>query len=304
MDAYGELIFGQGLSGRMERAVSLYTFVKGVPSVSVPFDGPAGGVVARVHRSWRSIPSHQTRADENLQGLKSPSRVRIGALKIGIFGGTGDLGGGLALRLSRRNDVFVGSRDAGRAKSVARELTQMVNASAFMAAGEIEGATNVEVVEGCEMVAFAVPADTLEGFLESAKEFPWKGQIVLSPVTRFEKAGGTFAYRPFSLGGRPISAAELVQETLGEKVRVVSGLHCVPAARLKDLADPMGFDVPLAGPRDSAAVVAQVLEGIEGLRPLFAGPLAVSASLEALTPLLLNIAVRNKLKEPGFRVVG
>ena len=170
-------------------------------------------------------------------------------------------------------------------------------------AGGISGAANPEAVAQSDIVVVAVPADTLESFLEVAKAYAWKGQLLLSPVTRFAKEGGAFAYKPFSLGGRTVSAAELIQEAIGAGPRVVSGLHCVPASRLTDLGDPLGFDVPLAGPKDAVARVAQVLEGVEGLRPLFAGPLSVSASLEALTPLLLNISVRNNIKEPGFRVV-
>jgi NADPH-dependent F420 reductase len=225
-------------------------------------------------------------------------------LKVGVIGGSGGLGGGLALRLARRNEVVVGSRDEDRARSVAKELGHVFQ-SRFggIAAGEISGASNPEAVAQSDVVVLAVPADTLEGFLENAKGYAWRGQLVLSPVTRFVREGGTFTYKPFLTGGRTTSAAELIQETLGGGARVVSGLHCVPAARLANLGDPLGFDVPLAGPKDSVATAAQLLEGVEGLRPLFAGPLAVSASLEALTPLLLNISVRNKIKEPGFRVV-
>ncbi len=226
-------------------------------------------------------------------------------MKIAVFGGTGDLGRGLSLRLAGRHDVIIGSRDEDRAKSTAAELSAIVGGRpGTIIAGSITGAGNADAVSQAELVVLAVPADTLEGFLEVAKGFPWKGQLVLCPVTRFMKEGGAFVYKPFSFGQRVLSAAELVQERLGDGVSVVSGLHCVPAARLGDLADALGFDVPLAGARDSAGRLGELLEGIGGLRPLFAGPLAVSASLEALTPLLLNIAVRNKIKEPGFRVVG
>ncbi|HVP24091.1 MAG TPA: NADPH-dependent F420 reductase [Conexivisphaerales archaeon] len=226
-------------------------------------------------------------------------------MKIAVFGGTGDLGRGLALRLAKRNDVMVGSREEGRAKEVASELSRLASGRpGALLAGSITGAANADAVSSCDLAVFAVPADTLEGFLEVARGFPWRDQLVLSPVTRFEKEGGAFVYRPYLSREKTLSAAELVQESLGAGARVVSGLHCVPASRLKDMEDPLGFDVPLAGPRESAAAVAQVLEGVEGLRPLYAGPLGVSASIEALTPLLLNLAIRNKIKDPGFRVVG
>ena len=210
----------------------------------------------------------------------------------------------MALRLARREEVIIGSRDEDRARSVAKELGLMVHARfGEIIAGDISGASNSDAVAQSNLVVLTVPADMLEGFLEIAKGYDWKGQLVLSPVSRFVKEGGAFTYKPFQKGGKTLSAAELVQEALGGGARVVSGLHCVAAARLADLGDPLGFDVPLAGPKEAVATAAQVLEGVEGLRPLFAGPLAVSSSLEALTPLLLNISVRNNIKEPGFRVV-
>ena len=225
-------------------------------------------------------------------------------MKVGVFGGTGELGSGLALRLSRRHDVVIGSRDAERARSFAGELSRLASAkTGGIVAGSLTGASNNETVKECDVMVFAVPASKVEEFLGEAASFSWKGQLVVSPVTRFEKEGGAFFYKPFQVGDQAVSAAELVQARLGENARVVSGLHCVPAARLGDLDDPLGFDVPLAGPREAALSIAQLIEGVGGLRPLYAGPLSVSASLEALTPLLLNIAVRNRLKEPGFRVV-
>jgi NADPH-dependent F420 reductase len=225
-------------------------------------------------------------------------------LRIGLFGGTGGLGGGLAMRLSRHHEVVIGSRDAVRAESVAKELAKRVSFQYGEAvAGRLSGSSNEAVVDGCDPVVIAVPAATLEEFLGLAKRFRWRGQTVISPVTRFEREGGAFVYRPFQSSGKAVSAAELAQATLGPAAKVVAGLHSVPAARLADLKDPLGFDVPLAGEKAGALAVAEILSGVEGLRPLYAGPLSVSSSLEALTPLLLNISMRNKIKEPGFRVV-
>ena len=42
---------------------------------------------------------------------------------------------------------------------------------------------------------------------------------------------------------------------------------------------------------------------VKSLRPLNAGPLAVSAMVESLTPMLLNVARRNKIKDAGITIV-
>lgn len=226
-------------------------------------------------------------------------------MKVAIFGGTGDMGRGLALRLAKEHDVVIGSREAARGESVAGEL--LLRASSFYGEGmkgTIGGASNEAAAEGCDVAVFAVPAEALVPFVEACRRFRWGGQVVLSPVARFTRKGGTFVYEPYEYLGRPISAAELVLERLKGMVEVVSGMHCVPASRLEDLKCKLGFDVPLAGERGPALKVSALLGCIEGLRPLYAGPLCLSSTLEALTPFLLNVSERNKLKAPGIRIVG
>jgi NADPH-dependent F420 reductase len=225
-------------------------------------------------------------------------------LKIAVLGGTGDLGRGLALRLAKRHDVVIGSRDRERAASIAKEAWEVAKLKyGEDLSGSLLGSYNEEAAEGSDMAFLTIRADSMQEYLAAIRSFSWRGQVLVSPVSRFVKEEGVFRYSPFEIDGRKVSAAELVQEALGDGVRVVAGLHSVPARRLSDPNDRLDLDVLLAGEREAVITAAKVLADVEGLRPLFAGPLSLSPQLEALTPLLLNISVRNKLKEPSIRVV-
>ncbi len=214
-----------------------------------------------------------------------------------ILGGTGKFGKGLALRLCGEHRVVLGSRSAERAKEAAAACTRL----AAGGGGAMEGADNREAVAASDVVVLAVKADTLEEFARDAAGYAWEGKAVLSVATRMERRDGVFYYRPFLDGGVEVSAAEYVQARL-RGASVVSGMQMVPAARLADPAARLGYDVPMAGERKAVDSVVAALECIEGLRFLYAGPLTLSRYLESSLPLLLNLAEKNGIKAPGFRV--
>jgi len=50
-------------------------------------------------------------------------------------------------------------------------------------------------------------------------------------------------------------------------------------------------------------IVMELAGEIKSLRPLNAGPLAASPMVESLTPFLLNVARKNKIKDAGIAIV-
>jgi predicted dinucleotide-binding enzyme len=54
---------------------------------------------------------------------------------------------------------------------------------------------------------------------------------------------------------------------------------------------------------DSKEVVAGLVREVNALRPLDAGPLSASSLVESLTPMLLNVARRNKIKDAGIKII-
>jgi len=79
-------------------------------------------------------------------------------MEIGIIGGTGNMGRGLAIRLSLKHGVLMGSRDSEKAQRIARELNGL--ARGFYQAemeGGIAGLVNAEAVEASEVVIVTCP---------------------------------------------------------------------------------------------------------------------------------------------------
>jgi hypothetical protein len=211
-------------------------------------------------------------------------------MKIAILGGTGSLGAGLALRLSRRHEVMIGSRSAEKADRIAAELS----ASAGV---RIVGGTSLQVADACEAAILAVSYDPGQAFLKSLAE-PLSGKLVLSPVVPMKLEAGMFYYSK-----EDGSAAESVAALL-KKSAVAAAFHTIPAPLLLKTGAPLDLDVAVAADsRTTFEAAAFVVSSIDGLRPLYAGPLSTARMLEGLVPLLLNIAKQNRLHNLSVKFV-
>lgn len=211
---------------------------------------------------------------------------------VGIVGGTGALGFGLALRLARAGvEVVIGSRDADRAATAAAGIGEGAT-----------GAANADCVRAADLVVLCVPFASQAGTLKGLKEALRPEQVLVDATVPLAAAVGG---RPTRLLGVPQgSAAEQAQELVPDGVRVVSALHTVSADLLRDLDHALDEDVLVCGDRaeDRARVVALV-ERIPGLRGVEAGRLETARIVEGLTPLLISINIRHKVRA-GIRITG
>jgi predicted dinucleotide-binding enzyme len=75
----------------------------------------------------------------------------------------------------------------------------------------------------------------------------------------------------------------------------------------KKLVNPtlsLDYDIFVAGDdKNSVEIVNSLINEIEGLRPIYLGPGALAYLVEMSTPLLLNAMIRNKMKNPGIKLV-
>ncbi|MBQ1013840.1 NAD(P)-binding domain-containing protein, partial [Micromonospora sp. M51] len=79
----------------------------------------------------------------------------VSGLTVGIIGGTGDQGRGLAYRFARAGQtVLIGSRSAERAAESAAEIAALPGVPA---SGSVTGAANDEVARRSDVVIIAVP---------------------------------------------------------------------------------------------------------------------------------------------------
>lgn len=214
-----------------------------------------------------------------------------------IVGGTGALGFGLAVRLGRAGvPIVIGSRDAGRAQEAAERARDRVPEGSF------HGADNAAAVREAPIVILSVPFRSQSETLTNLKEVLTADQLVVDATVPLAAAVSGKATR--TLGVWQGSAAQQAQEMVPEGVRVVSAFHTVSAALLADLDHDLDEDVLVCGDRraDKARVI-ELVQRIEGLRAVDCGPLEMARIVEQLTPLIISINVRHKVRA-GIKITG
>jgi len=228
-------------------------------------------------------------------------------LRIGILGGTGNMGRGLAIRWALKHDILVGSRFLDKASAIAKEEENI--ARGFYQAeiqGSIQGVLNRDAVRESEVVAVTLPSEVIIRVMKELSSFLHPKQFIISTVVSMKKTKGLFCYTPLAGEGKKYqgkSAAEVVQEIVGP-IPVVSAFQTVPATYLNNLDSVMNIDVLVASNyAHTVALASKLIRDIPNLRPLNVGPLENSRLIESLTPLLLNAAILNNLQDPSIRVV-
>jgi NADPH-dependent F420 reductase len=221
-------------------------------------------------------------------------------MKIGIIGGTGDMGQGLALRWAPNHDVVIGSRDAGKAESVAKECYDKAVSYYSSINGSIKGDENLRLVKYCDAIVLCIPYEsinTLESIADSVK----KDSIVICPIVPMSKDSNGFIYSP--MHEHKYSAAEQVRSIM-PNTRVVAAFHNISDVKLRKLGTVIENDVLICA--DDKSIVEEIsplIKEIKNLRPLYVGPLSLSYQVESLTPLILNVARHNGLKNPGIKIL-
>ena len=214
-----------------------------------------------------------------------------------IVGGTGALGFGLALRLARAGvPVVIGSRQAERAAEAAGRV------HAAVPEGKFEGLTNPDAVGQAEIVILSVPFASQAQTLKGLKDAFAPGQLLVDATVPLAAEVGGKPTR--SLGVWQGSAAQQARELAPDGVSVVSAFHTVSAALLTDLDHPLDEDVLICGDvREDKLRLAELIEPIDGLRAVDCGPLDMARIVEQLTPLIISINVRHKVRA-GIKITG
>ncbi len=214
------------------------------------------------------------------------SRVR----RIGIIAGTGSFGKGLAARLSYNYEVLIGSRERSRAQSAAEAVRRITGV-------KVTGVTNTEAAGSSDAAILALPNQVALKHIQDLKG-ALANKLVISPIVPMKVREGQFVY---SLGAG--SAAERVASVLKES-RVAAAFHTLPAEMLLAVGKQLEYSVLVAAEsKDVFSEVAPVVSSIKRLEPLYVGPLSTARSIESLTPLLLNLARLNGMKNPSIRIM-
>ncbi|WP_431044740.1 NADPH-dependent F420 reductase [Streptomyces sp. P1-3] len=213
----------------------------------------------------------------------------VSGLVVGVLGGTGDQGRGLAYRLAKAGQkVIIGSRAADRAQVAAAELGAELG---------VEGADNAECARRSDIVIVAVPWDGHAKTLESLRE-ELAGKLVVDCVNPlgFDKKGA-YALKPEE-GSAAEQAAALLPDS-----RVTAAFHHLSAVLLQDESiDEIDTDVMVLGESRADTDVVQALASrIPGMRGVFAGRLRNAHQVESLVANLISVNRRYKA-HAGLRV--
>jgi NADPH-dependent F420 reductase len=215
-------------------------------------------------------------------------------VKIGILGGTGPQGRGLARRFAAAgHDVLIGSRAAERGELIGAEDAQADDTN------RITGGSNADVAAAAELVIVAVPYAGHAALL-SALATELVGKIVVDCVNPL----GFDQHGPFPLRVAAGSAAEEAQQLLPDST-VIAAFHHVSAVLLDDpTVDHFADDVLVLGEdRDGVSVVCDLAAAIPGARGIYAGRLRNAGQVEALTANLIAINRRYKT-HAGLAITG
>lgn len=211
----------------------------------------------------------------------------VTGITIGVLGGTGEQGRGLARRLAMAGcDVILGSRDAARAADAAAALP-----------GSVRGMSNEDCAESSDVVIVAVPWDGHGALLESLSGV-LAGKIVVDCVNPlgFDKQGA------FSLPVAEGSAAQQAAAVLPD-ARVVAAFHHISAVLLLDESvDRIDTDVLVLGDDREATDTVQAIAGlVPGMRGIYGGRLRNAGQVEAFTANLISMNRRYKA-HAGVRI--
>jgi len=213
--------------------------------------------------------------------------AELAGLTLGVLGGTGDQGRGLARRFAQAGlRVVIGSRDAGRAQAAAATLT-----------GHVTGAGNADCARDASVVVVAVPWAGHAALLgELTDELAGKTVVDCVNPVGFDKQGA------FALEVAEGSACQQAAALLPAST-VVGAFHHLSAVQLLDPErDTVDGDVLVVGDDRAATDLVQALAGlIPGMRGVYAGRLRNAHQIEALTANLISVNRRYKA-HAGVRV--
>ena len=212
------------------------------------------------------------------------------------------MGKGFALRWSKNHEVIIGSRDAERAASSATEYTNLAKEAYGEINGKITGNDNVSVAKESQVLVLSIPYDNIDAICSQILSEINDDCVVISPIVPMTKTDVGFECVAIK-ENKPFSH-QTVEKHMKDKTKLVSAFHVISEKKLVNPTLSLDYDIFVAGDdKESVQVVNDLINEIEGLRPIYLGPGALAYFVEMSTPLLLNAMIRNKMKNPGIKII-
>jgi hypothetical protein len=223
-------------------------------------------------------------------------------MKIGIIGGTGGMGKGFALRWCNKHEILIGSRDSARASSTADEYTKTAKETFNNENVSILGKDNLSVAKESDVLVLSIPYDNIDTTCSELLPNVSDNCVVISPIVPMTKTDVGFECVAIK-ENKPFSH-QTVEKHMNDKTKLVSAFHVISEKKLVNPTLALDYDIFVCGDsKESVEVVNGLINEIEGLRPIYLGPGTLSYLVEMSTPLLLNAMIRNKMKNPGIKII-
>jgi NADPH-dependent F420 reductase len=222
-------------------------------------------------------------------------------MKVAIIGGTGDQGFGLALRFAKSGEkVLLGSRDIKKAENTVNIIHNMLKGEELDC---IKAMTNEDAAAQGDILILTVPLQAQKATLLSIKDH-LEGKILVDATVPLETCLGGSSTRYVDLWEG--SAAERSAEILKDKnTIVISAFNNVSSASLTNIKEDVKCDCLISGgDAESKAMVMELAEKIPGVKAIDCGPLENARIVEKITPLLINLNIKNKTRLAGIRITG
>jgi NADPH-dependent F420 reductase len=223
-------------------------------------------------------------------------------MKIGIIGGTGGMGKGFALRWCKKHEVIIGSRDAERAVTAASEYLDSAKDAYSDISGTISGKDNISVAKESDVLVLSIPYENIDTTCSQLLSEIGDECIVISPIVPMTKTD--VGFECIAIKDNKAFSHQTVEKHMKDKTKLVSAFHVISEKKLVNPTLSLDYDIFVAGDdTNSVEVVNGLINEIEGLRPIYLGPGALAYLVEMSTPLLLNAMIRNKMKNPGIKLI-
>jgi len=213
---------------------------------------------------------------------------------IGIVGGTGKEGKGLAFRWAQAgHDVIIGSRKFEKAQTAVEAVSALLED----VPGSIKGMENAEAVRECDIAVITVPYSSHRITLEGLKEV-LQGKLVIDVVVPIVPPKVTKVQMP-----EAGSAALEAQAILGDSCNVVDAFQNISHERLMKDSD-VDCDVLVSGRGKAARQIVLDLVADTGLKGWDAGPIENTVVVEGLTSVLIGLNIQHRVHASGIRITG
>ncbi|MDO5844186.1 MAG: NADPH-dependent F420 reductase [Methanocorpusculum sp.] len=217
---------------------------------------------------------------------------------VGIIGGTGNIGEGLARRicLGGKYDVIIGSREAPKAVTAADGVVCCLKEKKCTST-TCSGSANADVCSA-DIIIISLPFERVESTIASIGKEKFENKVIVSLINPMIRNPAEKYFLP----DRPKigSAALAIKEMLPASAKLFTAFNNVAAGKWMQLDEELDYSVAVCGDDGEAKkTVMDLVASVSKLHPLDAGPLENAATIEGLTPLVITIAMRNGLKDVG-----